>query len=273
LLPATDAATPAVAGSLFGGATDFVGRHHLATGSHFRHADSRDYVGRDPAKMQLHWNPQDGFLGTDAKVSSFHAHPFPTRGAADAHPSILLQSLSQTAGTFHLDPKMKEEAKRYRELMKCMHLAKEFKGTKPAQRKVTQKTREDAMRCLKLVGKRPKAGSGPGAARTRAATRANVQHSVDYLFREVPGTKLRQAARRGGKASHKTHHQVPAWVAQQAWDDKAQDALEAKKMSPGQVQHDAAKWDASFPDVHVRPPSKGRSSRESTGSTTHYFGK
>ena len=232
----------------------------------FAHPGAVDHVGRDTSKGRLHWNPEQGFTGKDSHLRTFHAHAFAKRGGAAAS-DARLESLRQTK--FYIDPKMHEEAAKYRELTKCMQLAKTFKGTSPSQRKVTKSQRQEAKRCMKLVGKKSKGGRGAGAAAKSA-----VEHSGDYLFREVkvPRTKtqLRQSE---GAPKAKITHKMPAWVQSQAWDDKRQDAIEARKMKTGQVQHDAAKWEASFPDVHVRPPSKGRSVQESTGTTTHYFFK
>lgn len=245
------------------GAADHVGEHHRGA-RHFVHPGAVDHVGRDPSKGRLLWNPEQGFTGKDSHLRSFHAHAFAKRGGAAAS-DARLESLSQTK--FYLDPKMHQEAAKYRELTKCMQLAKIFKGTSPSQRKVTKSQRQEAKSCMKLVGKKNKKGA-------RAAAKSAVEHSGDYLFREVKVPRTKTQLRQGeGAPKARITHKMPAWVQSQAWDDKRQDAIEAKKMKTGQVQHDAAKWEASFPDVHVRPPSKGRSVQESTGTTTHYFFK
>ncbi len=176
------------------------------------------------------------------------------------------------------DPKLHQEAAHYRELMKCMHLAKTFKGTRPGSRKVTQADRKEAMTCLSLVKGR---GKGRAARSPAKAARSAVQHSAAYLFREVPETHAKTATQRlrlahGGAPA--PAHQAGRWAAAlprsvqklPAWDDKAQDALAQHALSAGQVAKGVSEWEG-IGEAHVRPPSRGRSTRESTGTTTHFF--
>lgn len=175
------------------------------------------------------------------------------------------------------DPKLHQEAAHYRELMKCMHLAKTFKGTHPGNRKVTQADRKEAMSCLSLVKGKVKGRAPAKAARSRSA----VQHSAAYLFREVPESHAKTATQRlrlthGGTAApaHKAGRGaavLPRSVQKlPAWDDQAQDAMEQRALSAGQVAKGVSEWEG-IGQAHVRPPSRGRSTRESTGTTRHFF--
>jgi len=157
-----------------------------------------------------------------------------------------------------------------------MHLAKAFKGTHPGSRKVTQADRKEAMTCLSLVKGKGRAAASRAPAK---AARSAVQHSAAYLFREVPETHAKTATQRlrlahGGTAApaHKAGAAALPRSVQKlpAWDDKAQDALAQHALSAGQVAKGVSEWEG-IGQAHVRPPSRGRSTRESTGTTTHFF--
>ena len=142
-------------------------------------------------------------------------------------------------------------------LVKCMHLAKTFKGTHPGSRKVSQAEKSEALTCLALVGNK---GLSAKAARSR------VLHTAAYKW--LPS---HSAASRPPQKGKKAKRDVPQWVQKlPAWDDKQQDALEQHKLSATQVKRGVAEWEG-IGQAHVRPPSRGRSTRESTGSTTHFF--
>jgi hypothetical protein len=135
-------------------------------------------------------------------------------------------------------------------LMKCMHLAKKFKGTHPGSRKVLQAEKSEALTCLALV--KGEGNKGPSAK----AARSGMQHSAAYLFREVPETKT------PARTAQKAKRAVPQWVQKlPAWDDKQQDALDQHKLSATQVERGVAEWEG-IGQAHVRPPSRGRSTRE-----------
>jgi hypothetical protein len=153
-------------------------------------------------------------------------------------------------------------------LMKCMHLAKKFKGTHPGSHKVLQAEKSEALTCLALV--KGEGNKGPSAKAARSgmqhtaaykwlptkAARSGMQHSAAYLFREVPETKTL------ARTAQKAKRAVPKWVQKlPAWDDKQQDALDQHKLSATQVARGVAEWEG-IGQAHVRPPSRGRSTRE-----------
>lgn len=150
-------------------------------------------------------------------------------------------------------------------LMKCMQLAKTFKGTHPGSRKVSQAEKSEALTCLALVKGKGNKAEKPrsGLQHTSAykwlpakAAKSGVQHSAAYLFREVPETKTQ------ARTAQKAKRALPQWVQKlPAWDDKQQDALDQHKLSAAQVERGVAEWEG-IGQAHVRPPSRGRSTRE-----------
>jgi hypothetical protein len=180
-----------------------------------------------------------------------------------------LESLAEVKA---LDPKMHAQAKVYRELTKCMQLAKSFKGTRPGQRKVTAAQKKEALECFQMV-------KGKGKAQAHTHKLSSVVHSPDYLFREVksrPKTQLhwskarkmiKENQKKGAKGAAAIPHVLTTLP---SWDDKAHDDAYNHKFTSAQVERDVKEWEG-IGTAHVKPPSRGRSTRESTGTTTHYY--
>lgn len=170
-----------------------------------------------------------------------------------------------------IDPNMHAQAMTHRELTKCMQLAKSFKGTRPGQRKVTAAEKKEAVKCFQIV-------KGKSKAHTHTHKQSSaVQHTPDYLFRNVKShpqlhwSKARKMIKNNQKKGARVAANIPhVLTTLPSWDDKAHDDAYNHKFTSAQVERDVKEWE-SIGTAHVAPPSRGRSTHESTGTTTHYY--